>query len=300
MYKIIGSDGQEYGPVDGETLRRWVVEGRANQQTLVQAEGQSDWKPLSAHPELAGGIAAALPRPPTAPVPPPFRSAAAGPSLPPPTSGMAVAALVLGVCGFLTCGLAALPGLICGIVALTRINRSGGRIGGQGLAIAGVCVSGVALVILPIYAGMLLPALAQARDRARAVMCMSHMKELGLGFAIYADQNSERLPDAERWADALRDGGMVTEKVFQCPAAPGHRCAYAFNRNMSGGEWQADADAVVLIESARGWNGTVGGPQDVGPPNHRDGYNVLYNDGRVERVAAEALDRLRWQPRPSR
>jgi hypothetical protein len=52
MYKIIGADQKEYGPVTAEQLRQWTVDGRANAQTLVQPEGSTDWQPLSAFPEL--------------------------------------------------------------------------------------------------------------------------------------------------------------------------------------------------------------------------------------------------------
>ena len=53
MYKIIGADQKQYGPVSAEEMRRWIAEGRVNAQTLVQAEGQTDWRPLSSFPEFA-------------------------------------------------------------------------------------------------------------------------------------------------------------------------------------------------------------------------------------------------------
>ena len=53
MYKIIGGDGQEYGPVTEQELRQWIVQGRANEQTLVLREGVGDWQPLSSIPEFA-------------------------------------------------------------------------------------------------------------------------------------------------------------------------------------------------------------------------------------------------------
>ena len=53
MYKIIGADGQQYGPVNIDQLRRWIAEGRLRPESLVQAEGSTDWKPLAAFPELA-------------------------------------------------------------------------------------------------------------------------------------------------------------------------------------------------------------------------------------------------------
>lgn len=53
MYKIIGGDGKEYGPVTSDQLRQWVVEGRANTYTQVRPEGAPDWQPLGSVPELA-------------------------------------------------------------------------------------------------------------------------------------------------------------------------------------------------------------------------------------------------------
>jgi hypothetical protein len=53
MFKIIGADQKEYGPVSTEQLRQWIIEGRANAQTQVRKEGETDWKPMSAFPEFA-------------------------------------------------------------------------------------------------------------------------------------------------------------------------------------------------------------------------------------------------------
>lgn len=64
MYKIIGADQKEYGPVSADEMRRWMAEGRVNAQTLIQAEGQTDWRPLSTFPEFA----AAQPMPGSAPM----------------------------------------------------------------------------------------------------------------------------------------------------------------------------------------------------------------------------------------
>ncbi len=58
MYRIIGTDGQQYGPVSAEQIRRWLAENRANAQTLAQAEGSQDWKPLIAYPEFSADFKA--------------------------------------------------------------------------------------------------------------------------------------------------------------------------------------------------------------------------------------------------
>jgi len=53
MYKIIGADEREYGPVPLEQVRRWIAERRADAQTKGRAEGSSEWKPLGEFLELA-------------------------------------------------------------------------------------------------------------------------------------------------------------------------------------------------------------------------------------------------------
>jgi hypothetical protein len=61
MYKIIGADGKEYGPVTAEQLKQWITEGRVNAQTRVQLEGSPEWKTLSQLPEFSPAVGAATP-----------------------------------------------------------------------------------------------------------------------------------------------------------------------------------------------------------------------------------------------
>src|ERR1041385_5585528 len=72
MYKIIGADGQTYGPVTAEELRRWIAQGRADARTKIQPEGSADWKLLGELLEFADALKAAKPgAPPTIqPLPP--------------------------------------------------------------------------------------------------------------------------------------------------------------------------------------------------------------------------------------
>ena len=68
MYKIIGVDQREYGPVPVEQVRKWIAEGRANAQTKAWSEGSSEWKTLADFPEFADlltakGAVAQLPPP---------------------------------------------------------------------------------------------------------------------------------------------------------------------------------------------------------------------------------------------
>ena len=53
MYRIIGADGREYGPVSADQLRQWIAEGRVNQQTRVRAEDSPDWKHIGELPDFS-------------------------------------------------------------------------------------------------------------------------------------------------------------------------------------------------------------------------------------------------------
>ena len=64
MYKILGGDGKEYGPVTAEQIRQWVRENRLNGQSMAQGADSTDWKPLSAFPEFAPLFAASSSPPP--------------------------------------------------------------------------------------------------------------------------------------------------------------------------------------------------------------------------------------------
>ena len=76
MYKIIGADGREYGPIGADQVRQWITEGRANAQTGAQQEGSAQWKTLGEFPEFADLFAG--PRVGPAAMPPPL----SGPSNP--------------------------------------------------------------------------------------------------------------------------------------------------------------------------------------------------------------------------
>jgi len=51
MYRILGSDGNEYGPVSTEQLGQWIRERRVNGETRVQGE-DGVWRLLREVPEL--------------------------------------------------------------------------------------------------------------------------------------------------------------------------------------------------------------------------------------------------------
>jgi prepilin-type processing-associated H-X9-DG protein len=290
MYKIRGADQKEYGPVNGDTLRQWIAQRRVDARTFVQAEGSSDWKPASELPELNDALAA---------------SGVAGPlpvasfSAPMPaakTSGMAVASLVLGLLGFCTAGLTGLIGLPLGIVALIKISKSQGQRGGKGLAIAGVCVSGCVLLMLPVSLGLMLPALAKAKQKAQTIQCINNLKQLSLGVRLYANDNSDQYPPGPTWCDAVLSS-VGNPTAFQCKDNPGQRSSFAFNQKLLGKkEAEVNPSTVMLFEFDGGWNVT-GGPELL--PNrsrHGRSINVAFADGSVRQVLVSDIGTLRWEP----
>ena len=97
MFKIIGADGKQYGPVSADQLRQWITEGRVNAQTLVQPEGSTDWKPLGQFPELAAPATGSA-------VPPPAATSPARPDI----SNYLVPAILSTVCCCLPFGIVAI------------------------------------------------------------------------------------------------------------------------------------------------------------------------------------------------
>jgi hypothetical protein len=119
MYRIIGADGREYGPISADQLRQWITEGRANAQTRVLLEGTSDWKPLSELPEFA----ASIPSAPPPPMPSPGVSAPSTAALD-QASGPAIGLIIVGILYFLAAGLSLLVRLLgASFLAANQMQR---------------------------------------------------------------------------------------------------------------------------------------------------------------------------------
>ncbi len=101
----------------------------------------------------------------------------------PKNSALAIWSLVLGVLSLVCLSiLSAVPAVICGHLAYSRIRRSGGALTGDGLAIAGLVTGYIgiafALFLIPMMAAIAIPNFVKARDTAQRNACISNLRQL--------------------------------------------------------------------------------------------------------------------------
>jgi prepilin-type processing-associated H-X9-DG protein len=102
------------------------------------------------------------------------------------TSRMAIASLALGLLSFFLSLLTAIPAIILGALSLRAISRSGGRVSGKGMAIAGVVTGSIGVLLLP---AVILPAVFAARESARRAQCANNLKQIAIAIMNYESSN---------------------------------------------------------------------------------------------------------------
>jgi hypothetical protein len=146
----------------------------------------------------------------------------------PTTSGKAIASLILGLMSFLCSVFTGIPAVIVGIWSLVDINKSRGRLSGQGLAIGGMItgIIGIALIGPAILIALLVPAVQKVRQAAERIQkqaqSYNNLMQVGLAFHAYVDANG-RLPLAYTTGEAGKP--LLSWRVHLLPYL-GHDALY--------------------------------------------------------------------------
>ncbi len=202
----------------------------------------------------------------------------AHPAEPPHTSLAATWGFALSLLGAFWWIFAAIPGLVLGIVGLTKIRRSSGRLKGQGLAIAAIVISGFYLLV--IFA-TLLSALSRARMEVRKATDRANLRRIGLALSMYKSVHEERYPPG--LYALLEEGYIDLPEVLVSPGDPdpprigpqGYPCSYEYPGPLPLGM----SPGTVVVYTRRG----------VFP----GGRSVLFLDGGVRFVSESGIARGR-------
>ena len=163
----------------------------------------------------------------------------------------------------------------------------------------------VVIAIIGILAAMLLPAIGSAREKGRRAACLSNLKQIGLGIAMYADGYNGRMPQDIGGSPTLAgsfnllSNVITSAKIFTCPSdtaakiqgsypltnsAASMAISYSYSTGLI---WEDQPDSVIALDrmgksvTAAGYTKGARWSASGSPPApHKDaGGNVLFNDG---------------------
>jgi general secretion pathway protein G len=155
-------------------------------------------------------------------------------SLSPRPSALAIWSLVLGILGVVlvvVCigPLCAIPAIICGHLAYSRIKRSGGALTGEGMALAGLITGYIAIaigmVLIPFMLAIFVPNFVKARETAQKNICIKNLRRIEGAKEVWALQNNKDTNSAPTMQELTTFFKGATNRI-RCPAGG----TYSLNR----------------------------------------------------------------------
>jgi prepilin-type N-terminal cleavage/methylation domain-containing protein len=175
----------------------------------------------------------------------------------------------------------------------------------------------IVIAIIAILAGILLPAFASARERARMTTCMNNLRQLGLAFEMYSADFYEKFPDGEKALyetdKALFPAYIKNPQSFWCPSnqrevspqtitSTSWYNSYAFVFGLSAGNKSSPSCPLISdrgIYNTKLTDADADGYADgyANIPinsfltgNHAIGINTFYMDGSARGVILSEMD----------
>lgn len=126
------------------------------------------------------------------------------------------------------------------------------------------------IAIIGILAAILIPVVARVRGSSRQSVCISHLRQIGIGFRLFAIDNKDHLPPmsengtswtANEWYPQLLKAYISTPEVWNCPGQPVER---HYTTAVSGSTWKARNEWLIPCYAI---NGNLTGTKTAANPN---------------------------------